>query len=107
LTNDSSKMFGSPSLESLTESVAEVIARKKLILPLYQVKEITLPVAKILASHQGHLILTGLRTMSDEQAELFAVREGTLRLARGLAISDQARASLENNKRITWSESKR
>jgi hypothetical protein len=107
LTNDSSKMFGSPSLDSLTESVAEVIARKKMILPLYQVKEITLPVAKILASHQGHLILTGLRTMSDEQAELFAAREGTLRLSRALAISDQARASLENNKRITWSESKR
>jgi hypothetical protein len=53
------------------------------------------------------LILTGLRTMTDEQAELFAAREGTLRLSRALAISDQARASLENNKRITWSESKR
>jgi hypothetical protein len=49
----------------------------------------------------------GLKEIGYEQAELFAAREGTLRLSRALAISDQARASLENNKRITWSESKR
>jgi len=61
-----------------------------------------LQVAAILAAHKGHLILTGLRQMSDEQAEVFAAREGTLRLSRKMVISEQAKAILEGNKRISW-----
>jgi hypothetical protein len=102
LANDSSQMFGSPNLESLTESIARAITRKKVILPLYKLEEIDLQVAAILAAHKGHLILTGLRQMSDEQAEVFAAREGTLRLSRKMVISEQAKAILEGNKRISW-----
>lgn len=102
LANDSSQVFGSPNLESLNESIARAVTSKKIILPLYRLEEIDLQVAAILAAHKGHLILTGLRQMSEEQAELFATREGTLRLSRKMVISEQAKAILERNKRISW-----
>lgn len=102
LVSDSSQMFGSPNLEALSESIAKVITSKKLILPLYKLEEINLQVATVLAAHKGHLILTGLRQMSDEQAKVFVAREGTLRLSRKMVVSEQAKAMLEGNKRISW-----
>jgi hypothetical protein len=40
--------------------------------------------------------------MSDEHAELFAARDGSLYLSSGMVISDHARQRLESNKQIKW-----
>jgi len=82
------------------------MAESRVGVSLEQLDEISSECLESLVTTMFSLKL-GLKEIGYEQAELFAAREGTLRLSRALAISDQARASLENNKRITWSESKR
>ena len=75
------------SLEQLDEISSECL--ESLVTTMFRLKlglkEIGYEQAEVLARYRGRLILTGLRTMTDEQAELFAAREGTLRLSRALA----------------------
>lgn len=102
LIKNSGSMLDVLVLESLSEPIAKVFTTRKVILPLYRVTAIDLATAKILAEHPGNLILSGLKEMSYEQAEIFAARQGKLHLSSETVMSDKARVMLAANKMISW-----
>jgi hypothetical protein len=101
LSRDASSVFRL-KVDSLNEEIAAGITSKKKVLLLSNLQELEPGVARILAAHQGRLILSGLRSMSDQDAEWFSQRDEYLLLPESINISEQAKAKLKANQQISW-----
>lgn len=90
------------NVDSLNKDIAVGITSKKKVLFLSRLQKLEPGVAQILAEHKGRLILAGLLSMSDQDAEWFSQRDEYLLLPESINLSEQANAKLKANEQIFW-----